>query len=242
MIPVYSGAVPSTGLSRNARVAFGITAGLGWFALALNLVLTAFAVYPSAVTLPSAFGYDNAAGIAGAPGRVIDYLSYFTILSNILVAVMLTALAQGRVRPTLLWRTIRMDSLIMITVTGLVFVLILAKDADLQGLQYVTNTIEHYLVPVLTVVTWLVWGPRAWLRLVTVFTALVIPILWLAYTFARGAVIGAYPYGFLDVAVLGYGKSLVNVAGVLILGIVLGLVFLGLDRLLSRGVASPPSE
>lgn len=234
--------MPSTAPSRNARIAFGVTAGLGWFALSLNLVITGLGVYPSDVVTPSAFGYDNAAGAAGAPGRVIDYLSYFTILSNIVVAVMLTALARGRVRPTLLWRTIRMDSLVMITVTGLVFAIVLAKDADLQGLQYVTNTIEHYLVPVLAVLTWLVFGPRAWLRPVTVLTALAIPILWLAYTFARGAVIGAYPYGFLDVAVLGYGKALVNVAGVLALGIVLGLVFLGLDRLISRGVTSPPAE
>jgi hypothetical protein len=234
--------VPSSELSRNARIAFGVTAGLGWFSLALNLVITAFGVYPSTVTTPSAFGYDNAAGIAGAPGRVIDFLSYFTILSNILVAVMLTALARGRVRPTLLWRTIRMDSLIMITVTGLVFALILAKDADLQGLQYVTNTIEHYIVPVLTVLTWLLWGPRAWLRLVTVFTAMVIPLAWLAYTLIRGAVVDSYPYGFIDVAVLGYGTALVNIAGVLALGIVLGFVFLGLDRLLSRGVSTPPVE
>ena len=129
----------------------------------------------------------------------------------------------------------------MITVTGLIFAIVLAPSAHLQGIEYVTNTIEHYITPVLTVVTFLVWGPRRWLNLRSVFTALVIPVLWLGYTFARGAVIDAYPYGFINVAELGYGRVLVNVAGVILLGIVLGLVFLGLDRVLGRRSRTAPA-
>lgn len=225
--------VPCVEVSQTGRRAFGAVALLVWFSLGLNLILTALGVYPSTTTQPSILGYANPDGLAGAFSRVIDFLSYFTILSNIVVAVVLTALWRG-VAQTPVWRALRMDSLIMITVTGLIFAIVLAPNVQLEGLQYVTNTIEHYLAPVLTVVTFLVWGPFGWFRLSTVLTALILPILWLGYTLLRGAVIDAYPYGFIDAATLGYATSLRNIAGVLVIGVVLALVFLGLDRLRSR--------
>lgn len=227
-------ALQTSTVSRAGRIVFGVTALLAAIGLLINLVITALGTYPSTQTKPSIYGYDNPAGLAGVIGRVLDFASYFTILSNVVVVVVLFALWRGRIGPTPVWRALRMDSLVMITVTGLVFVLILAPDAQLRGVEYVTNTIEHYITPVLTILTWLVFGPRGWLRLSSVFTALIIPIIWLAYAFARGAVIDSYPYGFLDVATLGMGRALVNVAGVLVLGIVLGLIFWSIDRLLTR--------
>ena len=225
---------PASVVSRNGRLAFGVTALISLFGLALNLIITVAGTYPAEATKPTIYGYSNPDGLAGVVSRTLDFFSYFTILSNIVVIIVLLALWRGRIRPTPVWRALRMDSLLMITVTGLIFVIVLAPDVHLQGLQYVTNTIEHYITPVLTILTFLVWGPRRWFRVATVFTALIIPLAWVAYALARGAVIDAYPYGFLDVATLGWGKALVNIGGVLVLGIVLGFIYLGLDRLLSR--------
>ena len=50
----------------------------------------------------------------------------------------------------------------------------------------------------------------------------------------RGAVIGAYPYPFIDVVRLGYGQVLLNVLAIAVLGVVIGTALLGIDRLLSR--------
>jgi ABC-type dipeptide/oligopeptide/nickel transport system permease subunit len=50
----------------------------------------------------------------------------------------------------------------------------------------------------------------------------------------RGSVIDAYPYPFLNVANLGLGAALFNVFFVLVLGVILGFIFLGLDRILMR--------
>jgi uncharacterized protein HemY len=50
----------------------------------------------------------------------------------------------------------------------------------------------------------------------------------------RGAFIGAYPYGFLDVATYGYGTVLTNVAGIVAFAIVLCLILWGIDWVIRR--------
>ena len=49
-----------------------------------------------------------------------------------------------------------------------------------------------------------------------------------------GAFIGAYPYGFLDVAAYGYGTVLTDFAGIVVFAIVLCLVLRGIDALIAR--------
>jgi hypothetical protein len=215
------------------RIAFGATALLAGFGMALNLVLTVLGTYPSTQTVPTLLGF-NEPGLAGMPGRVFDFLSYFTVLSNVLVAVVMALLWRDPQRNGALFRVLRMDALIMITVTGLIYWGVLAGSVELQGLEYVANTIEHTLVPIATVLVFLIFGPRGQFRVSTVFVALILPIAWALATLARGAVITAYPYGFVDVAGYGYGSVLQNIVGVAVFGIILGFVFLGIDRLLAR--------
>jgi apolipoprotein N-acyltransferase len=215
------------------RVAFGATAILAGFGMALNLTLTALGTYPSTQTVPTLLGF-NEPGLAGMPGRVFDFLSYFTILSNVVVVVVMAMLWRNPNRAGAAFRVLRLDALVMITVTGLIYWAVLAGSAELQGLEYVTNFIEHTLVPIVTVVVFLVFGPHGQFRVSTVFAALVLPIAWALVTLVRGATISAYPYGFINVAQHGYGSVLTSIAGVAVLGVIIGFVFLGLDRLRSR--------
>jgi len=217
------------------RAAFGATAILAAFGMVLNLVLTALGTYPSTQTVPTLLGF-NEPGLAGMPGRVLDFLSYFTVLSNILVAVVMAMLWRDPQRNGLVFRILRMDALLMITVTGLIYWGVLAGGVELQGLEHVTNIVEHTLVPIAAVAVFLVFGPRGQFRVSTVFAALILPISWALVTLVRGAVITAYPYGFMDVARYGYGSVLVSIAGVAVFGVIIGFVFLGIDRLLSRSV------
>ena len=222
-----------TQVSARGRTAFGALAVLAAFGMVLNLVLTTLGTYPSTQTVPTLFGF-NASGLPGAPGRILDFLSYFTVLSNILVAVVMAMLWRNPARSGSLFRILLMDALVMITVTGLVYWSVLAANVKLQGLENVTNAVEHMLVPVAALIVFLVFGPRGQFRVSTVFAALVLPLAWALLTLVRGAAISAYPYGFINVAQYGYGSVLTNIAAVAVLGIVLGFVFLGLDRLLSR--------
>lgn len=213
--------------------AFAIAAAISWFYLALSLTLTAFNVYPPTEVLPHAFG-DNSDGIAGFFGRIFDWFSYFTILSNIVVAVVTTMLARSLHRTSTTWATLRMDSLVMISVTGLVYAIVLAPGANPQGLEILTNSLGHYIIPALTVVLWLLIGPRKQLRPITIFTALIIPIIWAVYTLIRGAFINGYPYGFLNVAEIGLGPAIINIIGVAVLGMVIGAIYWLIDKLLPQ--------
>jgi len=223
--------------SMRARPWHAVNAAVAWLGLGMQLVLSAGGVYPPTQTVPSQLGFDNAAGFAGAVGRTLDLLSYFTIWSNIVVAVVATVLALHPERDSRLLRVLRLDALLMITVTGLVYAVLLAGTAKLTGWQIPANSLLHQVTPVVTIVVWLVVGPRRWIAWRTIPEALVLPLVWIAYTLLRGAVIGAYPYPFIDVVRLGYGQVLVNVLAIAVLGVVIGAALLGIDRLLSRRAA-----
>jgi len=213
------------------RRMFAIAAGITWFGLGLGLILTVFYVYPPVEVQPNSLGV-NPDGVAGLVGRVVDSLSYFTNLSNVIVAIVFTMLARNPDRRGAVWSAVRMDSLVMISITGLIYAIVLAPDVQVEGLDIIVNSIKHYIVPVMTVLLWLLLGPRRQLTFISVFTALAIPIAWAGYTLIRGEFIAAHPYGFLNVVAYGLPAVLVNIAGVAALGVVLGLLFWGIDRVL----------
>ena len=216
------------------RVWFVVNAVVAWFGLAAQFVISATGMYPSTQTVLSQLGAGNPSGVAGALPRIIDFFSYFTIWSNIVVALVLTVLASNPKRDTPALRVLRLDALLMITITGIVYAVILAPTAELRGWEVLANTFIHILTPIVTIVVWLVAGPRGWIGWSTIAKAMILPAVWLAYTLVRGVVIEAYPYPFIDVVRLGYGQVAINVVAIVVFAVVLGAIMLGIDRLLSR--------
>jgi hypothetical protein len=68
---------------------------------------------------------------------------------------------------------------------------------------------------------------------------LLFPACWLVFTLIRGAVIHWYPYPFIDVSVIGYGKAILNSfwVSLLLLGLAAGATALD-SRLGPRGPAA----
>lgn len=220
---------------------FLANAATAWVGLAIQLTISATGMYPSTATKASQYGYGNAPGIEGLVGRLVDLFSYFTIWSNITVAVVMTLLALDARRDSPVLRAVRLSGLLMISITGLVYGVILSGVSTLRGWEVLANLFIHQLVPLLTLVVFVVAGPRGWIDRRVLLSSFVLPIVWLVYVLVRGAVIGAYPYFFMDVVTLGYGTVLLNLGGVLLLGLVIALVLWALDRWLARraGTGSP---
>lgn len=152
-----------------------------------------------------------------APTRVLRFLSYFTIQSNLLVALTSATLAARPDAAGRLFAVLRLDALIGITVTGVVYAVLLAPLHDPHGIVAFTNAGLHYVTPIMAPLGWLFFGPRPRLREDVLLLALIWPGLYVAYTLVHGAVSDWYPYPFVDVARIGYATALRNGVGVVVL-------------------------
>ena len=219
---------------------FGINALSAWIGLGMSVIIETFglveAIYVDGGSPVSQFGHqgDYSSGIAGAPERLIDLFSYFTIWSQIVVGAVMTLLYLNPARDGKLFRIFRIDSILMITVTGVVYNLLLGPNYPPQGLNQISSPIEHTITPLLTVLIFIIAGPRGWFSLKNVAAALVVPIIYVFYTLFRGAIIGKYPYDFFDVVSYGYAYVLVFVMGILFASIIVAGVYWGIDKALSR--------
>ncbi|WP_088318480.1 Pr6Pr family membrane protein [Kineosporia sp. R_H_3] len=206
--------------------------GAAWFHLATAVVTTAALVLQFVLTTTTT-GQP-------LPVRWLRLASYFTIQSNLLVAVAAWALWLRPARGVrLLFKVVRLDGLVGITVTGLVYVVVLRPTVDLDGWWAVADTLLHYVVPLLAVVGWAVYGPRRRTDRRVVLLALVWPVAWFAWTLAHGAVAGFYPYPFVDVDDLGYGSVLGNAALVTALLLAAAAAYLWADRWLDARARRP---
>lgn len=145
-----------------------------------------------------------------AGARVVNQLFFFTILSNILVAVVFGLLAVRLDRPSLLFRVLWLAALVDIVVTGVVYYLVLDQVHE-TTLGLVASTILHAVVPIVAVVAAAVFGPRKMVSGQVAGLAMLVPLAWLVVTLVRGAIIDWYPYPFIDVNEYGYGRVLLNV-------------------------------
>lgn len=221
-----------------ARLLHLLTALCALAGLALGYGFAVADAYPPAATV--APGLFDAGGPQSLAGRLADFSAYFTIWSNVLVAVVFGILAARPTRDGRVLRVLLFDALLMILVSGLVYNAIIAPAIPpREGLDLVATTLQHTIVPLLALGSWLVVGPRGWLRRGLILPALAIPIVWVVLTLIRGAIIDAYPYGFLNVVDLGYPLALANVLVILAIGIALCGALIGLDRLARRWARTP---
>ncbi len=175
----------------------------------------------------------------GLGERLIRFIGYFTVLSNILIAVVTWTLALGRDSDTAGWRTLRLTSLVAIAVTGLVHWFLLRPLLDLEGADYLADKLLHVAVPLIAVIGWLVFGPRGRVQARDVLASLVFPIVWLGYTLVRGAATGFYPYPFLDADAEGYAAVALASLGIAVLFVGVAALAWKADARLSR-TPTPP--
>jgi hypothetical protein len=174
---------------------------------------------------------NSTTGDGDGPGtRLLRFFSYFTVESNLFVVAIATSLALRPDRDGRWWRVARLDMLLGIAITGVVFVTILRPLVHPTGIAAWVNAGFHYVSPAMSVVGWLLFGPRPRVDWATVGWAFVWPVAWIVYTFAIGAATDWYPYPFLDVAKHGYGDALRNTGLVLVLALLLAIAVHYLDK------------
>ena len=219
-----------------AKRLFGINAFIAWLGYGMVQVVNILGLVPQTTPYDpgsNLFG-GHPEGIAGAIGRVFDSHGYFTTWSNIAVAVTLTALYLNPERTGRFFGSLRNTGLLMITMTMVLYHLLLAGVANPQSWYALTNLLQHYITPVITIAVWAAAGPRGRFPFSHTFTVFIIPITYLVYTLVHGAIASVYPYPFFDVISRGYVSVLIWMGVVIVSGYVVALIYYGAERLLSR--------
>jgi hypothetical protein len=178
-----------------------VAAVIGWAAILLQMRLT---VHNSLV-----------AGHGIGHGLVI-FFGFFTVTTNIFIALVLTARAVESNAPV--WAFFRRPAVVTcatacMVIVGVTYFLLLRRLWNPQGLQYYVDVTLHYVMPILTAAFWWLAVPRGSIAWSGVGSMLVYPIAYMVYVFARGPLVGSYPYFFIDVNTLGLQRALVNAAG-----------------------------
>jgi len=140
-------------------------------------------------------------------GSVVQFFSFFTILSNILVglcvgSLLATAFSGSNnflTRPPVLTAVT-----VYITVVGLGYAFLLRHLWNPQGLQWVADELLHSVSPILFVLFWLIFVPKKELNYTHILSWMVFPFLYIVFILIRGALADTYPYPFIDVNELGY--------------------------------------
>ena len=183
------------------RIFLSVLAVLAWFALAAQLYII--------------MRYRTAS--VGA--TLVQYFSYYTILTNIMIAWVCTVLFIRR-EDTSGRKKVLTAILVYILTVGLTYNLILRSLWKPEGLQLLADNLLHSIIPLLYLVFWLIFVKKHTLQWNNFLPWLIYPLLYLIYVMIRGAIFGVYPYPFIDVAQIGYPKALLNavmVTGVIVI-------------------------
>jgi hypothetical protein len=172
---------------------------------------------------------DAAGLIAPLPVRLLRFVSDFTIQSNLLAASTALTLMQRPARDGRIWRVVRADAIVGMTVTFVVYIVVLRPIVHLEGVAKLSDIGFHYVAPALTVTGWFVFGPWPRIDRATLIRQLAWPVAYLAYVLVLGAISGWYPYPFITATKLGYARVLLNAVLVTLLLLAVAAVYGVLD-------------
>jgi hypothetical protein len=155
-------------------------------------------------------------------------LAFFTITTNILVAVVFTCVAIDRT--VLRSDSILAGTMLAIVLVGVVNALLLWGALELSGGSALVDKLLHVVTPVLVLLFWifvahkgrLTWrGPLLWA---------IYPLAYLVYGMARGLATGKYAYPFLNILALGWQRTALNAFLIAVAFMVSGFAIVWIDN------------
>lgn len=162
----------------------------------------------------------------------IRFFSFFTILTNSLVAVFFTfSLVRQKAKYfSILHKPGTLTAVtVYITVVGLIYQIVLRQTWDPTGLQKIVDELLHSIIPVMVIVFWYLYENKPPVKFGQIPQWLIYPLLYLVYVLIRGSFSGFYPYPFINVTTIGWQSVWVNstVITVLFIGISAAFIKIG---------------
>jgi len=167
----------------------------------------------------------------------IRFFSFFTILTNSLVAIYfaLSLLKKKSGYLSIIHKPGTLTAItVYITIVGLVYQIILRHIWEPTGIQMIVDELLHSIIPILVIVFWYLYEEGISVTYKQIPQWLIYPIIYLIYILMRGHFSAFYPYPFVDVGSLGLSKVLTNSAGLIVLFICMSALFIKLGKTIKR--------
>lgn len=166
--------------------------------------------------------------------------AFFTITTNLLVAVVFTCFAINPSVPGSDW--ILAGTMLSIAMVGVVNALLLWGALEVSGGSALVDRLLHVATPALVPLFWIFFARKGGLTWRHPFLWAIYPLAYLAYAMARGAVTGKYAYPFLNVLSLGWGRTALNAFYIAAAFMVSGFAVVWIDHRIGSRPATRPER
>lgn len=168
-------------------------------------------------------------GIASKLELTTRFFSYFTIDSNLLVAVCSTFILifpRTSLGNFFAKTSVKTAIAIYILVVAIIYNTVLRFLWELQGWAILLNELLHVVVPFMFFLYWIYFVPKYELKWSNIWAWLLYPLTYIIFVLVRGSYADFYPYPFLNVTKLGMEKVLINCVAITFLFLLLFVVFI----------------
>jgi hypothetical protein len=167
----------------------------------------------------------------------IHFFSFFTILTNTLVAIYFTCVALYKNKEIkILNKPGTLSAItIYILMVGLVYQFALRQLWHPEGLQRIVDELLHSIIPILVLVFWYLYERVQSINYMQIFNWTLYPLIYLVYVLVRGSFTNLYPYPFVNVVTIGINNVLINAGVLVVIFLLMSLliVFIG-KRIIKR--------
>ncbi len=166
--------------------------------------------------------------------------AFFTISTNLLVAVVFTVIVFNRTRLRSAW--VVAGTMLSILLVGVIYALLLHGSTELSGGSAIANVLLHMVTPILVPLFWIAFVPKGSLTRRHPLLWAIYPLAYLVYGLARGAATGKYAYTFINVPALGWPRTILNAALIAIAFLLSGFAVVWIDNRLLASRSTAPAR
>ncbi|MCB0474695.1 MAG: Pr6Pr family membrane protein [Flavobacteriaceae bacterium] len=169
----------------------------------------------------------------------IRFFSFFTILTNTLVAIYFTFISLKKRSITIKlfdYPGCLTAITVYIFMVGLVYQVVLRKLWNPAGLQMIIDELLHTLIPLLVILYWGFYENKTLLKWRYIPWWLIYPLVYLIYIMLRGHFSGFYPYPFINLSELDISKVLTNILILILIFVVFSVLFTGIGKYVSNKI------
>ncbi|MBA2746079.1 MAG: Pr6Pr family membrane protein [Flavisolibacter sp.] len=197
-------------MKKNLAVLFAL---VGWFAVITQFVLL----------------IENR--ITSIPEAIIRFFSFFTILTNTLVAIYFTCIVFIKNQEKAINKPGLLTAITMyIIMVGSVYQIALRQIWQPKGIQMVVDELLHSIMPILVTIFWFMYETTRSVKYSQILKWAIYPLIFLIFILVRGSFSNFYPYPFVDVTNLGLTKALINSAVLLLIFLIISALFLFIGK------------